>query len=851
MIKPSKSKKKPAPAAQSPAAAQPSSLKLVFLGWYGVIGMTLGYVSPVKLPWAEGYAKDYWRHALGSLLVVLMLLASGVGAALYLLDVNDFKDQIVSYVKTHKQRDLVIEGDIHLNFFPTLGLDTGKMSLSQRNSGRTFASVDNARLYVAWWPLLRKQVQVERIVLDGLHANLVRHPDGSTNFDDLLVPAEWMGEVQFEIDKIRVLESSLNFHDEGSGRALFFNALNLETGRLADATAGQVNTSFRLQSVQPQLDLQVQLGGNVLYEHAHQRYAVADLEGQARGEAAGISDLVLDWRGALAAQPASGQLTLDKFSSTAKGRYEQRNFEARLSAATLKLEQQLWRGGTVSLGASMQQDKNLLSASLELPAVEMDGKSLRSDNVQIALDLFPGEAALQGKFNSPLSFEFETGQLQLAAINGSWNVNHPVLAGKLSASSSGKLQANWPAQEAKLDFKTKVDESELSGTVQLQDFKAPAWSFDLAANTLDLDRYLVGDWVQRLQTAALALDASALQTLDLKGKLRSEELRAARFKASQFVAELRAGADTLSIEPLQAKFYGGSLQGELSLKTGTDGPQFSARQKLNGVQVDALLGDLYPGEARLSGKGNVAFDLSSQGSSAQALRQSLHGTASLALSRGQLAGLNLPEALLAGKEQFGLEGAERSDNLRLTESTPYGELKATFDVAQGQARSNDFVLKAAQYSCKGEGNYTLENGQLDARLSAMVAPNLKRSNAGELAELSGISTPLQISGPWATAGVRYALGEASGGNLARLAKANRTRIAAATAVAAAGPVAAMTADVATAAPAHATASTPKPATMAKPGANTKPAPPAKPTLPTTAAATPVAPRAGASKSVGK
>ncbi len=620
MIKPSKSKSKKTSALdpKKPAPAQESSLKHVFLGWYGVIGMTLGYVSPIKLPFVEGYAKDYWRHALGSLLLVLVLLAGGVGLALYLLDVNDFKDQIVSYVKTHKQRDLVIEGDIHLNFFPTLGLDTGKMSLSQRNSGRSFASVDNARLYVAWWPLLFKQVQVERVVLDGLHANLVRHPDGSTNFDDLLKPASWMGEVQFEIDKIRVLDSSLNFHDEGSGRALFLNDLSLETGRLADATAGQVSTSFRLQSVQPQLDLQLQLGGQVLYEHAHQRYAVADLEGQARGEALGISDLVLDWHGSVAAQPASGQLTLDKFSSTAKGRYEKRNFEARLSAATLKLEQQQWHGSTVSLGASLQQDKDLLSASVELPAVEADEKSLRSDNVQVALDLFPGEAALQGKFSSPLSFEFETRQLQLAALNGNWSLSHPLLTGKLNASSSGKLQADWPAQEIRLDFKTKVDESELSGNVQLQNFNTPAWTFDLAANSLDLDRYLVTDWVQRLQAAALALDAGALKTVDVKGKLRVDELRAARLKSSQFAAELRAGADTLSIEPLQAKLYGGSLQGEFALQAGADAPQFSTRQKLEGVQIDTLLADLYGDEARLSGKGNATLNLSAQGRSADA-----------------------------------------------------------------------------------------------------------------------------------------------------------------------------------------------------------------------------------------
>lgn len=55
-------KKSPAKAATpAPAAAESSSFKQVLLGWYGVVGMTLGYILPFKFPWAESYAKDYWR----------------------------------------------------------------------------------------------------------------------------------------------------------------------------------------------------------------------------------------------------------------------------------------------------------------------------------------------------------------------------------------------------------------------------------------------------------------------------------------------------------------------------------------------------------------------------------------------------------------------------------------------------------------------------------------------------------------------------------------------------------------------------------------------------------------------
>ncbi|QKO23607.1 AsmA family protein [Rhodoferax sp. BAB1] len=779
----SKPSKKAAPA---PVPAQPGSLKLAFLGWYGVVGTALGYVLPFKPPFAEGYAKEYWRHALGSLLLVLALLGGIVGLTLYLLDANDFKAQIVDYVKTHKQRDLVLDGDIHVTWFPQLGLETGKLSLSQRNSSRKFASVENARLYVAWWPLLRKQVQVERVVLDGVHANLLRHPDGSSNFDDLLVPADWMGELQFAVEKVRVLESSFNLQDEASGQAFFVHGLNLETGRLADATAGQVQASLRLQSVQPQLDLQLRLNAQLLYDHASHRYELSQMEGQAQGDAVGFNELLLDWRGRLTAWPGQHKLLLEPFSATARGRLAQDHLEGKLAAARVQLTRELWQASTLALEGRVTREQSVLAATLQAPAIEAGTKAWKSADVQATLELKHAGGTLQGRGNSPLLYDSEKRLLQLEALNTSWSASHPLLAARLQATANGKLSAALATQEVTLDVKAGIDDNQLSGRVQLQDFKAPAWTFDLAASALDLDRYLVSDWTRRLQDSTQAKDFDALNTLNLRGKLRSDSLRVARLQTGAFAAELRAASGTLSVEPITAHLYGGSLSGGLSLSAG-ETPKLAMRQKLSGVQIDALLADLTGSEARLSGKGQLLFDLNAQGATLPALRQSLTGTASLALTRGTLAGVQLGEALLAGKEQLGLTGAERRDSVRLTENTAYNELKASLSVEQGKARSEDLLLKSPLFTSKGEVDLALDTLQIDAWLDTTVTPGLKRASAGELAELSGINIPMRINGQGSAATLSYSLGEASGGNLPRLARANQARVTAAMAPAPAAP----------------------------------------------------------------
>jgi AsmA protein len=583
-----------------------------------------------------------------------------------------------------------------------------------------------------------------------------------------------------------VLDSTLKLHDEASGQTYFVHELKLETGRLADATAGQVQASLRLQSAQPQLDLQLRLNAQMLYDHAAHRYELSQMEGQAQGDALGFSELLLDWRGRLTAWPDQHRLVLEPFSATARGRLAQDPFEGKLAAARVQLTRGLWQASTLALEGRITRDPSVLAATLQAPAIEAGAKAWKSADVSATVEFKHAGGLLQGRGNSPLLYDAEKRQLQLEALNTSWTASHPLLAARLQATASGKLQAALATQDLTLDLKAGIDDSQLSGRVQLQDFKAPAWTFDLAASALDLDRYLVSDWTRRLQESTQAQDFDRLKTLNLRGKLRSDTLRAARLQASQFSAELRAASGTLSVEPITAQLYGGNLQAGLTLSAG-EAPLLSVRQKLTGVQIDTLLADLSGGESHLSGKGNLVFDLSAQGATLQTLRQSLTGTASLALTRGTLAGVDLPEALLAGKDQLGLSGAERRDSVRLTENTSYNEFKASMVMTQGKARSEDLLWKSPLFTGKGEADLDLDTLQLDGWLDATVAPGLKRASAGELAELAGINIPMRINGPLTTATLSYSLGEASGGGLSRLARTNQARVSAALAAAPATP----------------------------------------------------------------
>ena len=738
-----------------------SRTKQALLGLYGITGVALSTFGPFKVPFAESHAKEYWRHALFGIVLVLALITGIVSLAFFMFDANYFKSQMVDYVKTHNQRDLTLDGDIKVTFFPNLGLNAGKMSLSQRNSGKNFASIDNARFYVAWWPLFLKQLQIEHVVLDGAHANVIRYKNGSTNLDDLFTSDGSLNDIKFDIDSIRLKNSSINYTDEPTALVLSMHDLDIETGRLTDSTPGKVSASFRLESAKPHIDTKVKLNSHILFELKSNHYEFANFEVEMEGESASINNLALNIQGTINSYPATNRLTAEKMIANLKGKIDNRKLDAKLDLPKLQIVKNKLTGNALGFSASLVQENENLTATLDIPDFEMTDKKLQSENISANIDLFKAGRSLQGKFTSPLSIDFTSMQMQLPVITSSMNGTHPLLAGKIAANLNGGMNADFTEQNLRLNFKTKIDDSNFIVNLGMQNFAQPAYTFDVAVNTLDLDRYLATDYLKRLQDDALPFDFSALKNMNLHGKFRSNTFKLAKIKTSNLLADIKADQSTLLIEPVNARLYNGTTTGSLSITAG-DIPKITLRQKLTGVQFNALLADTSTAEPKLTGKGNLTLDLNASGENMAALRKTLSGNASLALGRGSLAGINTASALVAGKSQIGVKNSESMEAAKFSDKTEFTELKFSFDIGDGKARNSDMLLRSPLLTSRGDGEIALDSGQLNFHFNTTVASNLKRANNGELAELKGLSIPMRINGPYASPSIVMEFGNASG-----------------------------------------------------------------------------------------
>jgi len=192
--------------------------------------------------------RKYLKYAFIALAASTVLL---IGLAIFItatFDPNAYKPEIIQLVKEKKQRELKLDGEIKLTFFPGIGADFGKLSLSEHNSSQEFATVENARVSLALLPLLKKQLVVKEITIKGLRANLVRHQDGSTNIDDLLAKdTEKSEQFKFDIAHVLVENTALNFLDEAKGSQVALTEINLKTGKIINGVPDKLELAFITQ----------------------------------------------------------------------------------------------------------------------------------------------------------------------------------------------------------------------------------------------------------------------------------------------------------------------------------------------------------------------------------------------------------------------------------------------------------------------------------------------------------------------------------------------------------------------------------------------------------------------------
>jgi len=245
----------------------------------------------------------YTLFVIGGLVILIGAVLAYIAAT---FDPNQYKPQLVQAVKERTQRTLKLEGDIRLSFWPSIGAKIGKASLSERASDREFAAVEEVRVALKLMPLLAGRAIVDTVRVRGLRANIVKAKDGKLNVDDLAGPPPPKGapaakdagaDFTVDIAGIEITDAVVSYADAAAGAKYALSKLSLKTGRLAPGVPASVEFSAHIESDAPKLDLPVALKMRLTFDPDKQTLALADLALEAKGVAAGVTNLVVKLTG--------------------------------------------------------------------------------------------------------------------------------------------------------------------------------------------------------------------------------------------------------------------------------------------------------------------------------------------------------------------------------------------------------------------------------------------------------------------------------------------------------------------------------------------------------------------------
>ncbi|MFM4667967.1 AsmA family protein [Aeromonas media] len=651
------------------------------------------------------------------LLGLALAAVVAIAALVSLIDPNQFKPQLAEQVRKSTGRELVMEGDIGWRFWPSLGLSLEKVQL--RNPAG-FAEPDLLRFAqgdasVALLPLLSHRLEIGKVTLSGAHLFIQTRADGSSNLNGLVkasaadkqpsagesqpaaAAASEEKPWQISLQGVALVEASALVRDDRSGAVSRLDRLDLDLGQLTP------------------------------------------------GEWVPVT---------LAAKGAQGDLAFDL-----KG-------EAQLKPAQEAMKSEL---------------KDLsLSGSLSEPSQRLDAFTLKADRLalgqwsSLTLNLSGAQGAadkltLAGTLEGTLKARLDQG-LQLVEVSDA------VLAAKLSGDGLPRPQMQLKLAgfaRAELDKQTVtlsnlvmgVDEALLSGNGTVRLGSVPRVEFDLKGEKLDLDGWLgqpakaapaaatsgaaapAGAKAQAAAAKALSTmepDLAALKAVNLAGRLQLGSLRLKGLDLNAVDLQLALAGGQLNLKQFGAGVAGGRVTASGVLDARQQPARYQVHKRIQGVDIRPLLQTLAQND-RLEGKGDLEVQVQGTGLSEQALRSQMQGKVSLRLSDGALHGINLAEMVREARATLTGKGA---DQVKEARKTDFSALTASFQIANGVARSDDIQLLAPALRVKGQGQTALVPETLDFLFLTSVVESSKGQGGKSVDELKDVTIPVRIGGHW-------------------------------------------------------------------------------------------------------
>ena len=318
----------------------------------------------------------------------------------------------------------------------------------------------------------------------------------------------------------------------------------------------------------------------------------------------------------------------------------------------------------------------------------------------------------------------------------------PAVLGEATLSADISFGANR-AEFASL--RMRLDDTNLTGRVEVADFADPRFDFDLDMDRIDLDRYLppVSEAPAAPGQEDQAFDTATLADLNLAGRVSADELQVSGLSLVGFSTDIDLAEGLGRIEPLEARLYGGEFNGAAELDVRAGGPLVSLQGSVYDVGMEGLLTALSGEPARTSGTGIFDVELTGIGDNLDEVLSTATGSIEFALRDGAQQGFNLDHTLCDLYNQ--LRGYPRPAPAAVN-ATRYSLLRGTAQVRDGIASTTDLLGNVTTIGVSGGGRVDLVTYGIDLDLDAEMTAPIPIPGCETLDGLVGDTIPVVVSG---------------------------------------------------------------------------------------------------------